>query len=468
MTKVQPIPFGGYLQPRGHDDDATLTEVAPRTGGGEYLRRYWHPIALVSELGDMPLPIRVLGEDLVLFRDKSRQLGLVHKHCSHRGTSLEYGIIGQHGIRCAYHGWAYAIDGRILETPSEAPGSTIRERFMQGAYRTHEHRGLIFAYMGAPDSVPDFPVYDTLVWPDDNKLVPYKLEMPCNWLQVHENAADPIHTAYLHSIVSGVQFTPSFSALPVLAFKETPLGLLAIATRRCGDNLWIRASDVILPNIAQFGTGFVDGEQEKFALCAAFTRWITPVDDINCWVIGWRHFNDVIDPRHEGREEDIGLGKIDLMGQTDERPYHERQRSPGDWDAIIAQGPVAVRSAEHMTASDKGVAMLRRQIRSGIARVVDGNSPHQPQTYGTRIVPTYNNETILKVPQRTTDGDAADQAVLRAFGEKICDAVIESAELAVGERQKTVEQKVREMQKTDAFYAPSIQPQVSQTESSNV
>jgi hypothetical protein len=131
-----------------------------------------------------------------------------------------------------------------------------------------------------------------------------------------------------------------------------------------------------------------------------------------------------------------------------------------------------VRSAEHMTASDKGVAMLRRQIRSGITRVVDGNSPLLPQTYGTWIVPTYNNETILKVPQRTTDGnddgDAADQAVLRTFGEKICGVVIESAELAVGERQKTVEQKVREMQKTEAFYAPSIQPQVSQTESSNV
>jgi len=449
MAKVKPAPYSGYHIPISLDTEPDLTGVGPGTPGGEYLRRFWHPVAMASELRDVPMPIRVLGEDLVLFRDLSGRLGLVHRHCSHRGTSLEYGIIGPDGIRCAYHGWKYGVDGTVLETPSEPPGSRLKDSFCHGAYRTHEYAGLIFAYMGPPDAVPEFPVYDTLVWPDGNQLVPYKLDMPCNWLQVHENAADPIHTAYLHAIVSGVQFTPAFAELPELEFMETPIGLLSIATRRCGENLWIRASDVILPNVAQFGTGFVDGSKEKFALCAAFTRWIVPVDDLNCWVIGVRHFNPVIDPRNEGRADRIGLGKIDLMGQTDERPYADRQKNPGDWDAMVAQRRIAIRANEHLASTDKGVALLRRQLRAGMRDVRAGQAPRQPQRYPGQPVPTYNNETILSVPAR----GAGDAAVVRAFGHKICRAVIDSAGLPVGRRQADVEQAVRGMQQRGEFHA---------------
>ncbi len=314
--------------------------------------------------------------------------------------------------------------------------------------------------MGPPAETPDFPIYDALTWPEGNKLVAYKLDMPCNWLQVHENSADPIHTAYLHSIVTGVQFTPAFAELPTLEFMETPLGLLSIATRRCGDNLWIRASDSILPNVAQFGSGYVDGSKEKFALCAAFTRWITPVDDTHCWVIGVRHFNDVIDPNHEGRAEDIGLGKIDLMGQTDERPYLERQKSPGDWDAIVAQGHITNHRNENLCWTDKGVALVRRQIRNGIRKLRSaGQLPEQPRRYGRAIVPTYNNETILRVPK--VEGD--DIKVIAAFGHKICHAVVESAAIPLGERQKQMASTVRAMQASGAFYPAQAASQVAET-----
>lgn len=445
-------PYGGFYNPNSREDDTELTRVGPGTPAGNYLRQFWHPVALVSEVKDMPIPTRVLGEDLVLFRDKSGRLGLVHKHCSHRGTSLEYGIIGEHGIRCAYHGWHYDVDGTVLETPSEPPGSRLRESLCHGAYLTREFAGLVFAYMGAPEETPEFPVYDSLVWPDGNHLVPYKLDMPCNWLQVHENSADPIHTAYLHSIVTGVQFTPAFAELPVLEFIETPLGFLSVATRRCDENLWIRASDVILPNVAQFGTGFVDGSREKFALCAAFTRWIVPVDDTNCWVIGVRHFNEVIDPLNQGREDQIGLGKIDLMGQTDERPYADRQKNPGDWDAMVAQGPIAIHRNEHLSSTDKGIAQLRRQLRTGIRAVAAGTKPAQPRRYGAVSVPTYNNETILRVPRR--DGD--DAAVMREFGRKVCGVAIQSEAMPVGERQAYVERAVRGMQANGDFYPQRV------------
>ena len=443
MAKTLDIPkFGGYHRRLQLEEDRELTHVGPGTPGGEYMRRFWHPIALASELGETPSAIRLLGEDLVLFRDKTGRVGLLHRHCSHRGASLEFGIISERGIRCCYHGWLYDVDGTVLETPSEPPNSTLRNSLCHGAYRTHEYGGLVFAYMGPPEETPPFPVYDTWAsWPEGNRLVPYKIHTPCNWLQAHENGADPIHTAYLHAIVSGVQFSPSFSALPVIDFLETPIGLLAIATRRCEGNLWIRASDVILPNAAQFGTGFVDGTREKFALCAWLSRWIVPIDDHNSYSIGLRHFNKVIDPLDQGREDHIGLGKVDFMGQTAERPYVERQRSPGDYDALIGQRAVAIHANEHFSSSDKGVAMVRRQIRRGIRAVQEGKPLTAPRRYPNGVVPTHNAEIILGVPS----AGGNDKKLIEAFGRRTCELIIQSSDVPPGERHRRVEQEVREM-----------------------
>lgn len=453
MSKTLGIPkFGGYFRRIQIEEDRELTNVGPGTPGGEYLRRFWHPVALASELGDTPTAIRILGEDLVVFRDKSGHVGLLHRHCSHRGASLEFGIISEHGIRCCYHGWLYGVDGTVLETPSEPPTSSLHTSLLHGAYLTKEHAGLIFAYMGPPDDAPHLPIYDCWgSWPEDNRLVPYKIHTPCNWLQAHENGADPIHTAYLHAIVSGVQFSPSFSALPEIDFMETPIGLLAIATRRCENNLWIRASDVILPNAAQFGTGFVDGTKEKFALCAWLTRWIVPIDDTHSYAIGLRHFNKVIDPLSEGREDLIGLGKVDFMGQTDERPYVERQKSPGDYDALIGQRAIAIHANEHLSSTDKGIAMVRRQIRRGIRAIQDGKPMPLPRRYPEGIVPTYNAEIIQAVPSLGSD----DAGLIRAFGRGVCEIIIRSGDSPPGERHRRVEEEVRELVKSGNLNAPT-------------
>ena len=111
-------PFSGYHNRPVPNDDSFITQVGPGTPGGEYLRRYWHPFLLASELKDLPVPVRLLGEDLVVFRDGSGQLGLLHRHCIHRGTSLEYGIVAERGIRCCYHGWHFDVDGTVLDTPA--------------------------------------------------------------------------------------------------------------------------------------------------------------------------------------------------------------------------------------------------------------------------------------------------------------------------------------------------------------
>ena len=133
--------------------------------------------------------------------------------------------------------------------------------------------------MGPPEQTPEFPYYDTFTHPDDNALYPIKLTIPCNWLQIVENACDPIHNAYLHAIVSGEQFSPAFKVLPALDFVETPLGFLSMATRKVKDKVYIRASDIILPNVAQFASGNNNADDECFNISCGLTRWVVPIDD---------------------------------------------------------------------------------------------------------------------------------------------------------------------------------------------
>ena len=135
-------PFGAYHNPPTPEEDAELTHVERGSACGEYLRRFWQPIAIASEVRELPVKVRMFGEDLVLFRSKEGELGLLDLHCSHRGTSLEFGVIEPGGIRCCYHSWLFAPDGKILETPGEPPTSTLKERLYHGAYPVEELNGL--------------------------------------------------------------------------------------------------------------------------------------------------------------------------------------------------------------------------------------------------------------------------------------------------------------------------------------
>ena len=144
-------PFRGYALGPTPPEDGELTRVGPRTPCGEYMRQFWLPVAMSSQLGDLPVAVRILGEDLVVFRDRGGRAGLLHRHCAHRRASLEFGRIEERGIRCCYHGWHFDIDGTILETPGEPAGSPIRHKVFQGAYPAMELKGLVFAYMGDPD-----------------------------------------------------------------------------------------------------------------------------------------------------------------------------------------------------------------------------------------------------------------------------------------------------------------------------
>src|SRR6266545_2218542 len=182
------------------EQNALLTQTGPGTPGGNLLRCYWQPVALSQEVtvGGAPLPVKLLGEELVLFRDEQGQPGLLGLHCSHRGADLSYGRLEDGGLRCIYHGWLYDRSGRCLEQPGEPAGSTFHERIRHPAYPCQEAGGVVFAYLG--DSEPPLlPAYEFLTAPEDCRFVT-KLFSDCNYLQGNEGNQDPVHLSFLHRV----------------------------------------------------------------------------------------------------------------------------------------------------------------------------------------------------------------------------------------------------------------------------
>ncbi|MGQ0664394.1 MAG: Rieske 2Fe-2S domain-containing protein [Pseudomonadota bacterium] len=440
---VRSVPYGGYFLNRPVVEDAELTHVGPGMPGGNYLRRFWHPVALSSELTDLPLPVRILGEDLVLFRDLSGRVGLLHRHCSHRGTSLEFGIVATRGIRCCYHGWLFDIDGTVLETPGEPPQSRVKDRLFHGAYPAREYKGLVFAYLGPPEDKPEFPVYDITETQGD-ELLPYSVAIPCNWLQVHENSMDPIHTVFLHTRVTGTQLSDAWGALPVIDWQERPGGMIYITTRRWGDFIWVRSTDVFMPNMAQAAALWEDGSTVQYFNRVSITRWMTPIDDIHSMTIGWRHFNDRVDPKGLGKRSEVGKERVDFIGQTAERTFEERQRVPGDYDAEVGQGPIAIHAREHMGSTDRGVAMLRQLLRRAIRATAKGDKPSLALCGPRGIIPTYAHDTVLKIPARP---GADEQAQLRELGLRVTEIVRAVGFDAGPARQGMVEAAVKDLER---------------------
>jgi phenylpropionate dioxygenase-like ring-hydroxylating dioxygenase large terminal subunit len=333
-------------QYRGYDvrlpvePDDEITRVEPGSPCGEYMRRFWTPVAMSSQLADKPVAIRILSEELVIFRDGEGRVGLLHKHCAHRRASLEFGRIEKRGIRCCYHGWHFDVDGTILETPGEAPTSNICRSICQPAYPVREFKGLVFAYMGPPDDVPAFPYLDSFDLPD-HELVPYSIHSPCNWLQETENAIDPYHSVFLHGRVNGPQFPglEHFVELPVVSYHQRDAAIVYSHARRVGDLVMLRFHDYLLPNAAQNGGMFQKLEKTKFFGRTSLTKWVVPIDSTNSRKFGWRHFNDKDEVLRQGKRDEVGWEKVDFYGQTAHRPYAEKPEQSRRLGRLGQPGP---------------------------------------------------------------------------------------------------------------------------------
>jgi len=405
--------YSGYHHRERPAEDEELTRVGPGTPCGEYLRRFWQPIVFAEELRDLPRRLRIMGEDLVAFRDKRGAIGLLELHCPHRGTSLEFGLISEKGIRCCYHGWLFDIDGTILETPGEPLDGTLKDRLFHGAYPVHEYQGLIFAYMGPPDKQPDFPLLDTF------DLAGYQLRArpgtiwPCNWLQVKENSMDPAHLAFLHTLPGSEGFTDDLGALGEWDWMETPVGMVYIDTRRQGDRVWVRVADFIPPNIHQFPPNADPMALRTTPNRPAATTWAVPIDDTHTMQIGFRR-------APEGRELRRDAG----FGQDGERPYEARQRVPGDYDAQASiHGGVASHGLEHLAATDRGVMMLRNMIRRGIQATQNGTD--LAARNGGAIKTFAHDRVVSGISPAATPQE--DRQLLREIGRKVVTDAVQHA-----------------------------------------
>lgn len=423
--------FTGYQQsksPRsGHNE--LLVRVGPGTACGEYLRRFWQPIIMTSEIGDLPVAIRRFGEDLVVFRDGLGRYGLTHRNCPHRNASLEFGRIEQRGIRCCYHGWHYDIDGTLLDAPAEPPEARLAQRIRLGAYPCREYKGLVFAYLGPSEEQPEFPLFDTCEI-EGGELLPYEVALECNWLQVAENSMDPLHVVFLHTRVNGPQFHEKLGILPVIHWVERDIGLFYIKGRRRGEHVWMSTNDIVLPNFTQAGLVYEspDGSKPHYFTRNSFTRWIVPVDDTQTVVLAYRHFNSHAEHARDEWRTKEALEKIDIS-RLKSRPYAERQRDPGDYEALVGQGPITLHDNEHLASSDLGVVRYRRRLSREINKLSNGERPLQPSACGISPIPTYGSDSVIHLPSEQVSDDRKAIATLLSQVAK----VYQSADELIGE-----------------------------------
>ena len=442
-------PYSGYYMRDVPEHDGELTETGPGTPMGEYMRRHWQPVCLSKQLADLPVGLKVLHEDLVAFRDKSGEVGVLHRHCSHRGTSLEYGIVSEHGIRCCYHGWLFGVDGTILETPGEPPNSNLKNSFRHGSYPALERDGLVFAYLGPPDERPAFPERETF-GRDDIEKVPFLVNHGNNWLQTYENMMDPVHSVFLHSRMTGLQLSQAFGELPHVEYDETHNGggIVYISKRRLpNDKVWVRHVHHRFPNEAHFGTLFDIGGEEVLFQRVYVTRWIVPHDDTSCSFYGWRFFDKGLPGGDRSR---VGINTIDFDGQAESPDFETKQRSPGDWEAQAGQRPIAIHALEHRASTDAGVTLLRQLLRQAVRCETPSAWPPESDigsraTEVKRTNPrhTYAQDSVLTVPQEADPQE--DWKLLGAIGRQVTGVLYEADALNGTVRDAFIIEKLHEL-----------------------
>lgn len=363
-----------YGRPTPHSDDE-LTKVGPGTPCGELMRRYWQPVAASPEATERPKYVRILGEDLILFRDRKGRPGLLYPRCMHRGTTLFYGKVTEEGIACCYHGWLFDVEGRCLRQPCEPGGGRNLDVARQPWYPLEERYGLIFAYMGPPEKRPVLPRYDILedLGPDEQVLgyvgafgatgdtsLPVA---PYSWLHMNDNVMDPFHVQVLHSTFSTVQFVPTFALMPKVDFFTTEEGVCYSAKRKLDDGReYDRISSWIMPNIMSVPNP-IDINQVRSNMIS----WSLPVDDA--------HFTMATAAKVPKSMSSL-FGGIRLGGKLwGEMTEAEHQDTPGDYEAQAGQGPISLHSEEHLALSDRGIIMQRKILKAQIKLVAEGGDP---------------------------------------------------------------------------------------------
>jgi 5,5'-dehydrodivanillate O-demethylase oxygenase subunit len=362
------------LTPEMNDD---FTRVGKGTPCGELFRRYWLPLAPANELAKEPRKkrLRVLGEDLVLYRDKHDQLGLIPERCPHRHASLYFGFLGEEGgLRCAYHGWRFDTDGTCVEQPFEPADSKLLALACRPHYQVQELAGILWGYMG-PDPAPLLPRWDLLVREDGLRAVTVLPMHYCNWLQAQENSHDPVHTIYLHGRMLQELYPAGNEG--AIAYYSRPLEKYDFEV--CHEPAWsgIRKTREFggekaqreLGHPAIFPNALVNPQSDKIVM-----HLRTPVDDEHTYIL-WAEFVPNADgsPANQ-RDEDIPVTYLPHPRRPDGE-YDLTTFVNHDMMAWETQGAIYDRSTELLGASDRGITLFRKMLREEIDKVKAGLDP---------------------------------------------------------------------------------------------
>jgi 5,5'-dehydrodivanillate O-demethylase len=379
------------------EEQEILTRVGPGTPMGGLLRRYWLPVAVSSELGPgAARGVRLLGEDLLVLRTAAGELGLLEERCPHRGSSLQYGIVDAEGVRCPYHGWKFAPNGRCLEIPSERASAERLAASATRAYHAQELGGLVFAYLG-PEPAPLLPRYDLYVWEDVLRDVG-RATLPCNWLQIMENSVDPTHVEWLHGHHLGEQRRAQGLRAPShyrrrhvkIGFEPFRHGILKRRVLEGGseaDDDWHIGHPLVFPVTLRVGARGQHRFQIRVPIDDTHTRhyWyscyrppagvrLPPQKEIPVYEVPWRDAQ--------------GEFLVDFVDGADIMTW-------------VTQGPIADRTREHLVGSDRGIALLRRTLLEQLRRVEQGLDP-------LGVIRDLDENRIIELPQeREKYGDGA-------------------------------------------------------------
>ncbi|MCY4238038.1 MAG: aromatic ring-hydroxylating dioxygenase subunit alpha [Rhodospirillaceae bacterium] len=378
-----------------------LTRTGRGTVGGSLMRRYWQPVALSEELapantGGRPVkPVRLLGEDLVLFRDEQGRIGLIDRHCCHRGADMAYGRLEGGGLRCSFHGWLYDVTGACLEQPAEPKGSDLHTRVRQPAYPCIERNGMVFAFLG-DTAAPSLPDLDCLMAPESFSFA-WKGWWDCNWLQALEVGIDPAHASFLHRFfhdeedeVYGQQFRGQTDSIaqtkvfrendqPEINVETTDYGLRLITTRDLGGGRkHVRVTSQIFPH----------GIVIPISATMNITQWHVPIDDENCyWYTLFTDFAHPVDQAQmradrikscvlpdyrsiHSRADHWGYDPVEQQTRTytgmgDDINFHDQ------W-AVESPGRIQDRTKENLGTTDVGIMACRRMLRKALSAEEQG------------------------------------------------------------------------------------------------
>jgi 5,5'-dehydrodivanillate O-demethylase len=356
-------------------DNEMLTRVGPGTPMGDLMRRYWHPISGSDDMKQRwTKRVKILGEELVLFRDRTGKLGLIGEFCPHRRASLAYGIPTDDGIRCPYHGWKFDGAGTCLEQPNEPDGSTFKDKVDLAGYPVQSFAGLIWAYLG-PLPAPLIPALDGLVVPNAIRMCGVT-RVNANWMQIQENSLDPVHTEWLHGKLfefvcekEGIK-TAFARHHKKIAFDEFKYG---IVKRRLMEGQsedasdWTTGHPILFPNILAVSSG------DSTFMYYLF-QWRVPIDDTTTehyWYSAYTFPEGTEIPSH--LLEEIPVFPAPQRDETGE--YRLGFVHGQDVMAWETQGPIAKRHLEKLGTTDKGVIMYRQLLQRELAKVQAGQDP---------------------------------------------------------------------------------------------